>query len=282
MVKACFTCGLPGHLAAQCPARASAQVQSVDRNEGEEDVFDVGSVRADYAVEKSGPMYVVSLESAARGMFPPAPNRGRTIVRNRFKVLQPTEEDDEESDVEEKNVRMVCDGASRESGESDSRGGCVRSVAQAVGHGDVGWCDLGKGDLVVDSAADESCWPVGHGDAFPTKPSSRKMRLRTANGEEMRHYGEKRVLFRCGGPGGGEPLALTFQVTDVRKPLLAVRRLTEKGNKVVLSGDGEESYVYNAENNLKIPIVKKGGSFVIEARFTKKLVEQTSGFARPA
>ena len=29
-------------------------------------------------------------------------------------------------------------------------------------------------------------------------------------------------------------IGLKFQVTDVRKPLLAVRRLVEKGNKVVV------------------------------------------------
>ena len=90
---------------------------------------------------------------------------------------------------------------------------------------------LGKGDIIVDSAADESCWPVGQGDAFPTKAASRKMILRTANGGDMEHYGEKEVIFKYGGGDDKDPVGLKFQVTDVRKPLLAVRRLVEKGNK---------------------------------------------------
>ena len=47
------------------------------------------------------------------------------------------------------------------------------------------WASLGVGDIIVDSAADESCWPVGQGDAFPTMESRRKMLLRTANGGDM-------------------------------------------------------------------------------------------------
>ena len=47
------------------------------------------------------------------------------------------------------------------------------------------WASLGVGDIIVDSAADESWWPVGQGDAFPTKESRRKMLLRTADGGDM-------------------------------------------------------------------------------------------------
>jgi hypothetical protein len=136
----------------------------------------------------------------------------------------------------------------------------------AVGQ-DGGWASLGKGDIIVDSAADESCWPIGQGDAFPTKAASRKMILRTANGGDMDHYGEEEVIFKYDGGEDKDPVGLKFQVTDVRKPLLAVRRLVEKGNKVVLAGGEGESYILNEATGVKIPIVKKGGSFVIEAHF---------------
>ena len=129
---------------------------------------------------------------------------------------------------------------------------------------------LGVGDIIVDSAADESCWPVGLGDAYPTKTSSRAMRLKTANGGDMQHYGEKEVLFKYEGGEKRDPIGIRFQVTDVRKPLLAVRRLVEKGNMVVLAGEGEESYIMNRETKVKIPVKKKGGSFVIEAHFVKQ------------
>ena len=135
---------------------------------------------------------------------------------------------------------------------------------------DKDWTSLGKGDIIVDSAADESCWPVGQGDAYPIKEASRKMVLRTANGGDMEHYGEKEIFIKYGGGEGKDPVGLRFQVTDVRKPLLAVRRLVEKGNKVVLAGGENESYIMNEATGVKIPIKKKGGSFVIEAHFVTR------------
>ena len=149
------------------------------------------------------------------------------------------------------------------------------SFVNAVSH-DTEWASLGKGDIIVDSAADESCWPKEEGDAYPTKTASRKMVLRTANGGDMQHYGEKEVLFKYEGGECRDPVGLKFQVTDVRKPLLAVRRLVEKGNKVVLAGGDGESYILNEPTGVKIPIKKKGGSFVIEAHFVLK------GFQRQA
>jgi hypothetical protein len=142
---------------------------------------------------------------------------------------------------------------------------------QAVDKDD-GLLHLGKGDIIVDSAADESCWPAGQGDAFPTKPAKKELKLRTANGGEMKHYGEKQVTFKYA--GAKVPVGLKFQVTDVKRPLLAVRRLVEKGNVVMLSGVSGESYVYNKEAKMRIPIVKKGGSFVIEAEFVQGFTGQ--------
>ena len=48
-----------------------------------------------------------------------------------------------------------------------------------------GWADLGIGDITVDSAADESCWPIG--GAFETRPSKKNIILKAANGGKMGH-----------------------------------------------------------------------------------------------
>ena len=93
----------------------------------------------------------------------------------------------------------------------------------------------------------------------------------------MEHYGQKEVTFEH--ENGRDIIGLTFQVTDVKKPLLAVRRLVEKGNKVVLSGEEGQSYILNEKTKVKVPVKKKGGSFVIEAHFVK---EVASDFTRPA
>ncbi len=84
----------------------------------------------------------------------------------------------------------------------------------------------------------------------------------------MTHYGQKENTFNHEGPA--EAIGLTFQATDVKKPLLAVRRLVERGNKVVLSANEGESYIHHVGTKVKVPVRKKGGSFVIEARFVQK------------
>ena len=94
--------------------------------------------------------------------------------------------------------------------------------------------------------------------------------LRTANGGDMQHYGEKEVTFKYDGGESKDPIGLKFQVTDVRKPLLAVRRLVEKGNKVVLAQDDEESFCVNKATKVKIG-QEEGGAFVIEAHFVKRV-----------
>ena len=71
--------------------------------------------------------------------------------------------------------------------------------------------------------------------------------------ETCSHYGEKEVTFKYDGCENKDPTGLKFQVTDVRKPLLAVRRLVEKGNKVVLAGDDEESYIMNKAT---VPVIR--------------------------
>ena len=133
------------------------------------------------------------------------------------------------------------------------------------------WASLGVGEIVVDSAADESCWPVGQGDAFETLPVRKNIILKTANGGEMKHYGEKKIMFA--GSEGGEVTGVTFQVTDVRKPLLAVRRLVERGSTVHFGMEPQDNYIYNTHTAVKIPMERRGGSFVIKAHFMKELSE---------
>ena len=226
-------------------------------------------------------------------------------AKNGFKVLQVDEDDCEGGRDEVLHVRTVEDlGSSaeqhdqarvlkfgrraqraREAEESmDNYWATMRDeqYVQVVGENNKKgeWVTLGVGDIIIDSAADESCWPVAQGDAFPTLPCNRKMVLKTANGGDMEHYGQKEILFRCKSGEGEEPIGLTFQVTDVKKPLLAVRRLVERENKVLLAAADGERYIYSDWSKTKVPMKKKGGSFVIEAHFMKQT--GVSGFARQA
>ena len=60
------------------------------------------------------------------------------------------------------------------------------------------WESLGKEMVTVDSGAEESVCPLGWGAEFGMKPvvPGKEMRMVSAGGAEMRHYGSRKVLLR--------------------------------------------------------------------------------------
>ena len=92
----------------------------------------------------------------------------------------------------------------------------------------------------------------------------------------MGHYGEKTATFRAG--GAEDVLSLGFQVSGVQKPLAAVWRIAEKGNVVQFGPRDEDNFIRNVESGRKINMVRKAGSYVIEAGY----VVQEPGFTRQA
>ena len=75
------------------------------------------------------------------------------------------------------------------------------------------------------------------------------------------------MTFKSG--ASNDIVGLKFQVTDVKKPLLAVRKLVEKGNVVMFGPEPSQNYIHNIEAGKKIMMEKKGGAFVIKAYFMK-------------
>ena len=88
---------------------------------------------------------------------------------------------------------------------------------------------MGPTEITVDSAAEESVCPKDWGKQFPLKRPSRWMRFVNASGGSMNHRGEKITTIAT---KEDEIMSLGFQISDVRKPLAAVWRIAEKGNKV--------------------------------------------------
>ena len=97
-----------------------------------------------------------------------------------------------------------------------------------------------------------------------------------ASGGQMGHYGEKTATFKAGTDQA--VVSLGFQVSDVQKPLAAVWRIVEKGNVVQFGPKEEDIFIQNVESRKKILMVRKGGSYVIEADY----VAQEPGFPRQA
>ena len=62
---------------------------------------------------------------------------------------------------------------------------------------------------------------------------------------------------------GGKTLEMGFQVTNVRKPLLAVSRLCEEGNVVQFGPDPKDNFIRNVSTGEKIHLKRRGNSWVL-------------------
>ena len=63
-------------------------------------------------------------------------------------------------------------------------------------------------------------------------------------------------------------LGLSFQVADVRKPLIAVKRITEKGNHVRFGPNPEDNFIENKKTGDKMQLHSNGkGSYIMEVMF---------------
>ena len=124
-------------------------------------------------------------------------------------------------------------------------------------------------EIIVDSAAEESVCPRGWAVQFgltPVEPCT-AMKLVNASGGRIVHWASRRVQVYA--TGFARPLDIGFQVTDVKKPLLSVRRLCEQGNVVQFGQDSQNSFVKNLQTSECIPLEKRGHSWVIHSEFAK-------------
>ena len=304
MPRACFGCGSTAHLLRDCPNNKTTQeIHEVQGEAGGPEVLFIGHTMVQ---DRQAAWTEVKSRKAPQprvlGDFvrkPPGLSWRPGLRTGGFKVLEVDEPDEDEA--EECNIRCIeCSpqvqwrarlpqsaqavaGKVQKKDKKKDEVMEIRTVDGKPKPKEKKWASLGVGDIVVDSAADESCWPKDQGGAFETRPSTKNIVLRTANGGEMGHYGEKEITIRSG--ESEEVMGLRFQVTDVRKPLLAVRRLVERGNVVSFGPGPSDNYIQSIETGRKIPMERRGGSFVIKAHFVKEISSTAgveSGFTRRA
>ena len=119
-------------------------------------------------------------------------------------------------------------------------------------------------EVTIDSAAEESVcpkdWEVECG--LKRVADENKLRLVSANGGKIEHYGEREVKFKAEGVGGVGMMGMIFQVSDVRKPLAAVWRICDKGNRVCFGPSEEDNYIQHKETGKMISMRRKGGSYI--------------------
>ena len=140
---------------------------------------------------------------------------------------------------------------------------------------------LGRGEITVDSAAEESVCPKEWGEACKTELPQKWMKFMNASGGRMGHYGAKEAMFKTGGQSE-KLMSLGFQVSDVQKPLAAVWRIAEKGNIVQFGPKEEDNYIQNVQTGQRLLMTRKGGSYVLDAEFMIEEDKVEPGFPRRA
>ena len=119
-----------------------------------------------------------------------------------------------------------------------------------------------RAEIIVDSAADESVCPQDWAWQFGTGPSRKHLKLVNANGGSITHFGSRQVAFQPD-ETAGRVLGVGFEVTDVKKPLLSVKRVCEKGNTVHFGPGAEDNYIQNVASGERIRLHRKGNSYVM-------------------
>jgi hypothetical protein len=140
--------------------------------------------------------------------------------------------------------------------------------------------EMRKGKVTVDSGAEDSVWPSTHvrwENVFATNESEKGIGFVAANGTRMANYGGTKVKFK----NQGKVKAMNFSVTDCKKPLAAVSKIVDKGNRVVF--DNEESFIENKKTGERIPLERERGTYVMVVEFEMDAREDSETvFRRPA
>ena len=120
-------------------------------------------------------------------------------------------------------------------------------------------------EITVDSAADESVCPRHWAEQFGTSPvkKGQELKLINASGGKINHYGSRKVAFQPEA-AGGRLLGVGFEVTDVKKPLMAVSRICEKGNVVQFGPEAKHNFIQNMANGEKLYMKRRGNSYVLQ------------------
>ena len=106
------------------------------------------------------------------------------------------------------------------------------------------------------------------------------MKLVSANGGKIEHYGEREVSFEAEEAEGGGLMGMIFQVSDVRKPLAAVWRICQKGNRVCFGPDSGDNYIQHKATGKKVMLKKKGGSYVMGVTVVRRRKDLGGPFPR--
>ena len=136
--------------------------------------------------------------------------------------------------VDQRKRRWLCEGGAR------GWRLCTRTSLLEVDRGDLAVCAVEASaqvheldvaqvstEITIDSAAEESVCPQKWAESFGLQAVDRPLKLVNASGGRIEHFAERAVSFNLEN-GDGRTMEAKFEVTNVRKPLVAVARMVEQ------------------------------------------------------
>ena len=234
----CWLCGEVGHKAAECGGkeRRSGGVEAVEE---EEVVADVGGVWTIASVENG--------RTKAKGWRRPT-KKEAALRRRSTEVALVHKNNCGVLEVDCGDLDMYAVEASAQVHELD--------VAQV------------STEITIDSAAEESVCPQKWAESFGLQAVDRPLKLVNASGGRIEHFGKRAVSYNpenC----ARRTMEANFEVTNVRKPLMALARVVDAGNVVQFGPRPEDNFVMHVGSNDKVYLRRKGNSFVLKAEFTE-------------
>ena len=252
----CWNCGVVGHKQAECPRRQP--ISEVAEEVGPQESSSVGGVWAISQVMSltSGKgLLGQSMSGVSRDkisdLSPPGVGEGWHVVAGRQRPKAPHHQGKGiDVTMGRFGVLDICPVAT-----------------QTVDSGTADVCGV-RSEITVDSAAEESVCPHKWAEQFGTSPvvKGHELRLVNASGGKITHYGSRKVAFQA--DGAVRTLGMGFEVTDVKKPLMAVCRICEKGNVVQFGPNAQDNYIMNIASGEKLFLKRRGNSYVLPGEFS--------------
>ena len=113
-------------------------------------------------------------------------------------------------------------------------------------------------ELLVDTGASEHvCGP--HDFTHAALKNGPRPALKTAIGELLKHYGTRTVDFWC----QGEELRVGFTVVDVKRPILSVSRLMDRGIETFIQAGRQFLRRFDGAT---VELTRRGGLFVLQCQ----------------
>jgi len=235
----CYNCGGVGHPRRLCPTPANSceDMMGQDEPEQDHDQGDGEEWTADYPVE------ICMLEAeqvskpkktyleAAMERLPRCPGRRRQYESTNMFGYLATEEEADDS---------------------------ARQELNAVDYAE-GWVKI---TAVVDSGAGDNVLPQKELPFIPMSATERSKSGRGfcgPSGEPIQNFGQKKVIVKT---AEGQARTTTWQVANVRRPLMSVSKMTKAGNDVRFNDS--QPHIHNVKTGERTKLRKEGNIFVVD------------------